>query len=324
MKKLLISMLAVATLASCAKEETLSFDKGEAIQFGSFVENSTRAADPSLGTSTNPFTSFNVWGTVDGTGNAVAIYAGDLVSGTIGQNSIWTCATTQYWIKDAVYNFAGVKNGTVKTLENDLPKTITFAYTDGSVDLVYARSKQYTGQASNNPKVAFDFKHLLSKVKFTLVNTTSNADKVGTYTYTLTDVKITNAIIDGTYTVADTVADTINGNNTYNVVGTWANNQAKGAEVGFESITGVTNGTSKDSANEKLIIPMTNATVTYKVNIYYGGEIITTIPGSTTVAEFKPGYAYNLKLSTGLTNEIQFTVEQTPTWTPNGDTTLTL
>ena len=321
MKKLLISMLAVATLASCAKEETLSFDKGEAIQFGNaFVENSTRAADPSLGTSTNPFTNFYVWGTVDGTGNAVAIYDGDLVSGTIGQNSTWTCATTQYWIKDAVYNFAGVKNGTVKTLDNSLPKTITFAYTDGSVDLVYARSKQYTGQASNNPKVALEFKHLLSKVKFTLQNTTSNAANVGTYTYTLTDVKITNAIIDGTYTVADT----INGDKTYNVVGTWANNQANGTQVLFESITGVTNGTSMDSANEKLIIPMTNATVTYNVNIYYGGEIITTIPGSTTVAEFKPGYAYNLKLSTGLTNEIQFTVEQTPTWTSNGDTTLTL
>lgn len=319
MKKLLISMLAVATLASCAKEETLSFDKGEAIQFGSFVENSTRAADPSLGTSTNPFTSFNVWGTVDGTGNAVAIYAGDLVSVTIGQNSIWTCATTQYWINGAVYNFAGVKNGTVKTLESGLPKTITFAYTDGSVDLVYARSKQYTGKETNNDKVALDFKHLLSKVKFTLQNT-SNATNVGTYTYTLTDVKITNAIIDGTYTVADTIND----DKTYNVVGTWANNQANGTAVEFESITGVTNGTSMDSANEKLIIPMTNATVTYNVNIYYGGEIITTIPGSTTVAEFKPGYAYNLKLSTGLTNEIQFTVEQTPTWTPNGDTTLTL
>ena len=216
---------------------------------------------------------------------------------------------------------AGVKNGTVATLENGLPKTITFAYpTDGNVDLVYARSKQYTGLATGNPLVALEFKHLLSKVKFTLENTTSNDTNVGVYTYTLTDVKITNAIVDGTYTVADTKND----DNTYNVVGAWANNQDNGTEVEFEDITGVTNGTSMDSANEKLIIPMTNATVSYNVNIYYGGEIITTIPGSATVAEFKPGYAYNLKLSTGLSNEIKFTVEQTPTWTPNGDTTLTL
>ena len=293
--------------------------EGELIGFNSFVENSTRATDPSL-TASN-FTSFNVWGTIDGTGNAVAIYAGDLVSGTIGEDSTWTCAKTQYWINGAVYNFAGVKNGTVATLENGLPKTITFAYpTDGHVDLVYARSKQYTGQATNNDKVALEFKHLLSKVKFTLANTMSNAQTVGQYTYTLTDVKITNAIVDGTYTVADTK----NADNTYNVVGAWANNQANGTEVEFEDIIGVTNGTSMDSANEKLIIPMKNAVVTYNVNIYYGGEIITTIPGSYTVAEFKPGYAYNLKLSTGLTNEILFTVEQTPTWTPNVDTTLTL
>lgn len=293
--------------------------EGELIGFNSFVENSTRATDPSLTVSN--FTSFNVWGTIDGSGDAVAIYAGDLVSGTIGEDSTWTCAKTQYWINGAVYNFTGVKNGTVATLENGLPKTITFAYpTDGNVDLVYARSKQYTGQATNNDKVALEFKHLLSKVKFTLANTMSNAQAVGQYTYTLTDVKITNAIVDGTYTVEDTK----NADNTYNVAGKWTNNQDNSTAVTFESIEGVTNGTSKDSANEKLIIPMTNATVTYKVNIYYGGEIITTIPGSATVAEFKPGYAYNLKLSTGLTNEIQFTVEQTPTWTPNGDTELTL
>lgn len=319
MKKLFISMLAVAALASCSQEDVIVADKGDLIGFNSFVENATRAADPSLNASN--FTEFNVWGTIDGTGNAVAIYAGDLVSGTIAPNSTWTCAKTQYWINGAVYNFAGVKNGTVATLENGLPKTITFAYTaDGSVDLVYARSNQYTGKAANNDKVALEFKHLLSKVKFTLENTTSNATNAGVYTYTLTDVKITNAIIDGTYTVADTK----NGDNTYNVVGTWANNQANGTVVEFESITGVTNGTSMDSANEKLIIPMTNATVTYNVNIYYGGEIITTIPGSATVTEFKPGYAYNLKLSTGLTNEIQFTVEEQPEWTSNVDTTLTL
>ena len=202
-----------------------------------------------------------------------------------------------------------------------MPKTITFTYpTNGNVDLVYARSKQYTGLASGNPLVALEFKHLLSKVKFTLENTTSNAQNVGVYTYTLTDVKITNAIVDGTYTVADTK----NTDNTYNVVGTWTNNQNSGTNVAFDSIEGVTNGTSKDSANEKLIIPMTNATVTYNVNIYYGGKLITTTPGSTTVAEFKPGYAYNLKLSTGLNNEIKFTVEEEPEWTSNGDTPLTL
>ena len=198
-----------------------------------------------------------------------------------------------------------------------MPKTITYA-ADGTTDLVYARSKQYTGLASGNPLVALEFKHLLSKVKFTLENTTSNAENVGVYTYTLTDVKINNAITNGTYTIADVK----NEDNTYTVNGTWASNAAAG--MTFESIEGVTNGTSKDSANEKLIIPVKDANVSYKVNIYYGGKLITTTPGSTTVAEFKPGYAYNLKLSTGLNNEIKFTVEEEPEWTSNGDTPLTL
>ena len=318
MKKLFISMLAIAALASCAKEEVIVADQGELIGFNSFVENSTRAADPSLTTGT--FTSFQLWGTLQGTEGPVAIFGDDTVSGTIGENSVWSCTTkTQYWIKDAIYNFVGVKNGTVATLENGLPKTITYV-ADGKTDLVYARSKQYTGLASENPLVALEFKHLLSKVKFTLENTTSNAQNVGVYTYTLTNVKINNAITDGTYTVADTKND----DNTYNVVGAWTNNESNGTNVEFDSITGVTNGTSKDSANEKLIIPVKNANVSYNVNIYYGGKLITTTAGSTTVTEFKPGFAYNLKLSTGLNNEIKFTVEEEPEWTSNGDTTLTL
>lgn len=315
MKKLFISMLAIAALASCAKEEVIVADQGELIGFNSFVENSTRAADQSLTTQT--FTSFQLWGTLQGTEGPVAIFEDDTVSGTIGENSVWSCTTkTQYWIKDAIYNFVGVKNGVVAA-ENGLPKTITYA-ADGTTDLVYARSKQYTGLASENPLVALEFKHLLSKVKFTLENTTSNAENVGVYTYTLTDVKINNAITNGTYTVADVK----NEDNTYTVNGTWASNAAAG--MTFESIEGVTNGTSKDSANEKLIIPVKDANVSYNVNIYYGGKLITTTPGSTTVAEFKPGYAYNLKLSTGLNNEIKFTVEEEPEWTSNGDTPLTL
>jgi uncharacterized protein YcfL len=48
MKKILISMLAVAALVSCSKEESILVDQGEAIAFGNaFVDNSTRADDPS-------------------------------------------------------------------------------------------------------------------------------------------------------------------------------------------------------------------------------------------------------------------------------------
>ena len=313
MKKLFVAFFALAALAACAKEELVGVNQ-EAISFDrAFVGNSTRATDPSYGTTDKPLTTFKVWGTVTGQEGPVAIFADDTVSGEVGPNSEWNCTTkTQYWITGATYEFAAVVDGTVVT-ENGLPKTITYA-ADGSTDLLYARSKQYVGLASDNPKVAFEFKHLLSKVKFTLENTTPAGENIGVYTYTLTDVKITNAITNGTYTVADVFDST---SKTYTVAGSWASNEAKG--MTFESIIeGVTNNSSAESANEKLIIPMTGANVSCKVNIYYGGKLITTTPASTTVT-LAPGNAYNFKVSTGLNNTIQFTVEEQPKW-DNGNT----
>ena len=307
MKKLLISMLAVATLASCAKEETLSFDKGEAIQFGNaFVDNATRANDYGPN---KPLKEFKLWGTIEGAEGPTAIFANDTVTGTVGPDSEWNCTSkTQYWIEGAKYNFAAVVGGTV-TATNGLPSSIEYT-ADGNTDLLYARSNQYTGQASNNPKVAFDFKHLLSKIKFTLENTTSNADKVGIYTYTLTDVAITNAITTGTYTVADTK----NADNSYTVKMTadaWTSKVANG--MTFTGIDGVTN-LSQSSTAESLIIPMNGAKVSYTVNLYYGGKKITSKQGNATV-DFAPGCAYNLVVSTGLNNEIKFSVTTDPSWT---------
>lgn len=309
MKKLLISMLAVATLASCAKEETLSFDKGEAIQFGNaFVENSTRADDYGPN---KPLKEFKLWGTIEGSEGPTAIFANDTVEGTVGADNVWNCTSkTQYWIEGAKYNFAAVVGGTV-TAPDGLPSSIEYT-ADGDTDLLYARSNEYTGLASGNPKVAFEFKHLLSKIKFTLENTTSNADKVGTYTYTLTDVAITNAITTGTYTVKDTKS---NADNSYTVdmtAAAWTSKVADGME--FAAIEGVTNNTSKSSAAESLIIPMDDAEVSYTVNLYYGGKKITSTSKSTQV-DFAPGCSYNLVVSTGLNNEIKFSVTTDPSWT---------
>ena len=313
MKKLFTILAVAAAVVACQKNETIALDNGEAISFGNpFVENSVRATDPSYGTTDKPLKAFKVWGTVTGSEGPVAIFADDLVSGTVGVDNTWNCTTkTQYWITGATYEFAAVVDGNVTT-ENGLPKTISYT-ADGTTDLLYARAKRYTGLADNNPKVAFEFKHLLSKVKFTLENTTPAGDKIGTYTYTLTDVKITNAITNGTYTVADTFNSE---SKTYTVAGSWASKEANG--MTFENIKGVTNATSKESASEKLVIPMDAATVSCNVNIYYGGKLITTTPASKTV-KLEPGNAYNFKVSTGLNNTIMFTVETQPSWTgPTG------
>ena len=62
MKKIFILLLAIATLAACNKSEVVDVNPGEAIQFGNaFVDNATKAIDPSITTLT--LDGFTVYGT---------------------------------------------------------------------------------------------------------------------------------------------------------------------------------------------------------------------------------------------------------------------
>ena len=93
MKKVFFALAAVVALAACSKEQTLVTPQPDAIAFGQpFIENSTRAAvDPSFN-GTGKLTTFQVWGTANG----VAIYAGEDVTGTVAQGSVWTCTKKNY------------------------------------------------------------------------------------------------------------------------------------------------------------------------------------------------------------------------------------
>ena len=109
------------------------------------------------------------------------------------------------------------------------------------------------------------------------------------------------------------VATTTNGVTSYTVGGSWKSTNADGQN--FESITDVTNNTNKDCENEKLLIPLTDAKVSCNINLYYGGELIQTIAKTNvSIGSLQAGYAYNIVVSVGLTNEIRFTVEKNPSW----------
>ena len=303
MKKLLISMLAVATLASCAKEETLSFDKGEAIQFGNaFVDNATRAAvDPSYN-GTAKFTQFQVWGTA----NNIAIYAGEDVTGEVGEDSVWTCTRKNYWINDVIYNFAAVSNGTVETLSDGLPATI--AYTaNGTSDLIYAENKGIEGQpAGSNEPVSFTFNHLLAKAKFTVI---TNTDVEG-YNYEITNIKIANAYASGVYTV----------NN-----GTWGTLVAAEGGQAFDAVTVNSANKTLECANEKLLIPVNDVQVSYTVTLKYGADTIWSEPKTHNLEnDLVAANSYNFKITVNVGEEIKFNVEENPTWTSTADNTVTL
>ena len=317
MKKLFISMLAVAALASCSQEDVIVADKGELIGFNSFVENSTRAdkaTDPSLNASN--FKEFNVWGTVGG----VAIYSGDKVTGDVGSNivddketMIWTCPTVkQYWIKDAVYKFAALRNEGAKTnvtCVDNLPSEVKFDATAANVDLLYAKNygandNGIIGQASNNAPVNFNFEHLLSKVKFTVKNNSTSA--VG-YSFNVTNIDVKGAKT-GTVVLANK---------------SWKNKTA--ADVYEVADIAVASGVaSQECANELLLIPG-EFEITFDVEILCQGTKISTHESATVnKVTFAGGNSYNLVITVAVGEEITFSVTEEPEWTTNDDTTLTL
>ena len=310
-------MLAIAALASCAKEEVIVADQGELIGFNSFVENSTRAdkaTDPSLNASN--FKEFNVWGTVGG----VAIYSGDKVTGDVGSNivegketMIWTCPTVkQYWIKDAVYKFAALRNEGAKTnvtCVDNLPSEVKFDATAANVDLLYAKNygandNGIIGQASNNAPVNFNFEHLLSKVKFTVKNNSTSA--VG-YSFNVTNIDVKGAKT-GTIVLADK---------------SWKNKTA--ADVYEVADIAVASGVaSQECANELLLIPG-EFEITFDVEILCQGTKISTHESATVnKVTFAGGNSYNLVITVAVGEEITFSVTEEPEWTSNSDTTLTL
>ncbi len=298
MKKIFLAVLAVAALASCAKEETLAIDR-EAIGFGNaFVDNSVRATDPSYGTH-NSLTSITVYGAVEG----VNIFPGVTVEGTPGGGA-WTQTdgTTQYWIAGADYIFDAVVDATAVTTDTNtgLPTSLTYDATT-QTDMLHQRVTTNGKPDTNNGLVAFTFTHLLSKVKFTVENTT--ASTATNYRYTIKNIVFTNVYTKGDYAVPD---------------GTWSNQT-----TGTYSIADITvaSGATAECPNELLFIPGANVGISFDVvtEVSNDGttwnEVNTAEKDYTGVKELVANNAYNFKVSIGLENKIEFTVTNNPTWT---------
>lgn len=309
MKKILISMLAVAALVSCSKEESILVDQGEAIAFGNaFVDNATRAEDKTYGVV--DLEAFNVYGTVTGTAGTVNIFNGDAVTGSVGAN-VWACTNKQYWIEGATYDFAAVVGATVAQDANKMPTTLTTVADDtmNFKDMLYADNLDIVGLKTGNRPVNFTFEHLLAKAFFTVTSNTT-----GGYYYNVTNIYVSN-YESGVYTIDYT--DDANGKDN----GTWApvGDQVNVSFGSIENVTAAdTNG--KTNATQMLLVPTTNSfNVTFTADIYKGstklGTETKTIPVDNNLVK---GNVYNFKIALSVGEEIQFTVTNDPTW---GDTT---
>ena len=352
MKKVIFALAAVVALAACSQEDVIVADKGAAIGFDTFVENSTRSVNDPSYTNANMFADFAVFGYVEG----AVLFDGVQVAKTITNNdleSAWKYEGTQYWIAGANYNFNAVApktNGGWAKVDDGTNKDVTkLNFTNnGTTDLLYAYATQQ-GAVSGNPMVQFDFRHVLSKVKFSFVNNynATNA-KIA-----VRDIEIKNAYMSATATL--------------NANTNWSN-QAGTLVIGFDDATDdeatpevkesaavkYAYGAIYESKNERLMIPGTAPEVTYtaknaegvpttvtenaykvtfNVDLYVGETLVKTY-AHAAYAKFipAPGTCYDIKTIINASNidpehsqePIEFTVNALPGWGEykNVDTTV--
>jgi hypothetical protein len=280
-----------------AENRAIGFDNA-------FVNNGTRSiVDPSLTNSS--LENFDVYGFVTNTsGNSSKIFGGDDVTKEGGN---WNYTNTQYWIKDNTYTFGAIApanaatvSGEAITGETNKKVGMTVEFTnDGNTDLLHAAPNAVTvGTDDYNTAVAMVFNHQLSKVKFSFTNA------VGTgYSVMVTDVKITDAKATGILKVSGEKDD----------ANTWESQDGKleldfghvvadkieeGPEVTNEAVL-IANGETKETYNEKLMIPTPAENITYTVTftakLYQAGTLVGTYPHTVTISnqELALGYCYD-------------------------------
>ena len=177
--------------------------------------------------------------------------------------------------------------------------TVAFTNTDAAQkDLLHAAPAAVAVNSDDySTPVEMTFKHQLSKVKFSF----RNAVGAG-YSVKVTNVKITDAKLSGTLTVAGE----------QDAANTWGNQDGKleltfghvvadktleESEVPNEAVS-IANTETKETYNEKLMIPTpstTSYTVTFTTELFQGTTSVGTHAHSVTIkdVELKLGYCYD-------------------------------
>ena len=324
MKKLLVSVLAIAGLVACTQETTL-VQKGNApMEFGgAFVENATRAnaaVDPS--TTTESITGFDVWGFMDQPSGKV--FEGEDVTGEKGN---FTYVNTQYWLPGHDYYFAALApmNSANWKLNTEAANTfgagiVDFHNVDGTEDLLYAAEMVSTKnlQVGETPGVVeLQFSHLLSKVKFSFTNGFDNANAY-------IDVKEVTMEVPAFASINLAQQDW------------WSTNQWVLVKDQFTTLAfgdacaKTAMGVKQETANERLTIPAgadQTYKVTFKVQLYFGDvpafDEVQTLTSEVKGVALEMGKAYNFTAEINSTNisedgkellPIVFDVEEVKDW----------
>ena len=324
MKKLFVSVLAIAAAVACNTAEIVDLPQNPQINFANaFVQNATRAnqaLDPS--TTTESLTAFDVWGFMDEV--AGTVFVGEDVTGSKGNFSY---ANTQYWAPGHKYYFYAVAPMNSKTVEvvpatDDAAAkaglgTINFKNVDGTEDLLYAAQQAVDAPAlGENKTVKFTFNHLLSKVKFSFTNGFANDN-------TYIDVKNVRM------TAPETATATLAAENS------WANQVGEITLAFGDACSKTAAGQTQVAADERLTIPAgaeQNYTVTFEVALYMGDVVAYEGTKTATIegVALEIGKAYNFSATLNASNitedgtELQpivFDVEVVNDWVEAGEQT---
>lgn len=335
MKKInLIAAGAALVLTACSNDALVQAPEEMPIGFQSYIGKVTRADDATL----SNVTSITVYGYLGDPGTP-RLFDGTMVSNASGD---WTYSPLQYWNAGKNYFFTAVASPVLSgnnryqyTWSDDLPTategfhgagTIDFdnSAASGNEDLIYASATATTpAEITTAPsRVAFAFKHALSRVKFTF----NNAMGSDAYSIKIHDLKINNAAATGSLELG-----------AENPV--WA--AAGSTELALRpNLFTPNNGTAANAAavasGTKFIIPETKAlSITFSVDLIVNNAVIETYTHSEVVLpsiSFQNGYSYNFVAELNPENinpdqelyPILFTVTSVEGWTENGDTPVTL
>lgn len=317
MKKTLLAIAAMVAMVACNNDYVVKEAAPEAISFDNvFVDNATRIDDKSLN-KTN-MTDFAVYGSVTNNSKTALIFDNVEVTGTAATS--WGYTGTQYWIGGAAYDFAAVAPftcGQEGAFDPTTEKTTINFTNDGVTDLLYAQTTA-TGKDTGNDKVAFTFRHTLSKVKFSFENQ---------YLSTGSTIAVRNIVLTNPHKTATVVLDAENT--------VWdAHATADGFTIAFGNTentttdvaaTSIAQGTEWESENARFIIPGKEYTYTvaFDVDIIYGTTVLETYHHTASLT-FIPAVATAYDIKTVINHEnidpdkaqepIEFTVTAVEGW----------
>ena len=330
MKKTLFAAFALTLMAGCSSEEILEVAQKEAITFdNAFVDKATRAIDDSYNNNGN-FTSFEVYGTISGSGNnegTANIFNQEKVTkGGKGIGDSWTydASNTQYWISGNIYNFRAVADGNIDGVtsvtvdDNKMPTAINLLDASQQKDILYDASEtiNYTSGAKT---VSFTFAHLLAKAKFTVKNTITTDNG---YSYKVSNITIKGADKNGIYTIADEAWSAPAEPATYDLSFGYA--VAADAQTAATEATDIAYNSSMVSNYERLLIPSNKAIeVNFDYQLLKDGAVIDTQNKTinTNAINLVAGQAYNFIISLGNPGEpIKFDVTKVNDWSPANGT----